>query len=88
MEEKIHDLEQENKKLSKLLKDGIGNEKILKIAEAVCKAELLSLEDVSRAIKDYCCDLIDAGKDMVEVTEFNADLQKILSREIFGKETE
>jgi len=23
---------------------------------------------------------------MIEVTEFNADLQKILSREIFGKE--
>ena len=34
------------------------------------------IELVSRAIKDYCCNLIDAGKDNVEVTEFNADIQK------------
>ena len=43
-------------------------------------ANLVSLEDVSKAIKDYCCELIDQGKDAVEVTEFNADLQSILSK--------
>lgn len=48
-------------------------------------ANLMSLDDVSRAIKDYCCDLIDAGKDMVEVTEFNADLQKKLKSYIGEK---
>lgn len=78
------------------IKGGIYPVFVKNVVEAVAKelledappAKLLSLEDVSRAIKDYCCDLIDAGKDMVEVTEFNADLQKILSGEIFGKETE
>lgn len=79
------------------IKGGIYPVFVKNVVEAVAKelledvtppAKLLSLEDVSQAIKDYCCDLIDAGKDMVEVTEFNADLQKILSREIFGKETE
>ena len=79
------------------IKGGIYPVFVKNVVEAVAKelledvtppAKLLSLEDVSRAIKDYCCDLIDAGKDMVEVTEFNADLQKILTREIFGKETE
>ena len=48
-------------------------------------ANLVSLEDVSKAIKDYCCELIDQGKDAVEVTEFNADIQKRISAEIFGK---
>ena len=79
------------------IKGGIYPVFVKNVVEAVAKelledvtppAKFLSLENVSRAIKDYCCDLIDAGKDMVEVTEFNADLQKILSREIFGKETE
>lgn len=46
---------------------------------------LVSLDDVSAAIKQYCCDLIDAGKDVVEVTEFNADLQKILKSYIGDK---
>ena len=36
------------------------------------------LELVSRAIKDYCHDLVNAGKDNVEVTEFNAEIQKAL----------
>ena len=47
---------------------------------------LVSLDDVSAAIKQYCCDLIDAGKDVVEITEFNADLQKMLQFYIGEKE--
>lgn len=39
-------------------------------------ANLVSLDDLSKAIKDYCCELIDQGKDAVEVTEFNAEIQK------------
>lgn len=41
-------------------------------------AKAPSLELVSRAIKDYCYSLICAGKDSVEVTEFNADFQCFL----------
>lgn len=37
-----------------------------------------TLELVQRAIKDYCCNLIAAEKDSVEVTEFNADFQCFL----------
>lgn len=55
------------------------------LEDVIHPRKLLSLDDVSLAIKDYCCDLIDAGKDMVEVTEFNADLQKILKSYIGEK---
>ena len=54
--------------------------------EDVPPAKFLSLEIVSRAIKAYCCDLIDSGKVMVEVTEFNADLQNILEYYIGEKD--
>ena len=39
-------------------------------------ANLVSFEEVSKAIRDYCCELIDQGKDAVEVTEFNAEILK------------
>ena len=40
--------------------------------------DLMSIDAVREAIKRYCCKLIDEGKYLVEVTEFNADLQRIL----------
>lgn len=40
--------------------------------------DLVSIDAVREAIKRYCHKLIDEGKDLVEVTEFNADLQRIL----------
>lgn len=64
MEEKIHDLEQENKKLSKLLKDGIGKEKILKNAEAVCKADT-----VARVRQRIRFELTKVGGFPVEIAE-------------------
>lgn len=42
----------------------------------------MSFDAVREAIKRYCYKLIDEGKDLVEVTEFNADLQKILGKEV------
>ena len=41
-------------------------------------AKLLSLEDVSQAITDYCKSLIDNGRDTVDVVDLHADLQAIL----------
>lgn len=55
------------------------------LLENAVPTNLVSLEDVSKAIKDYCCELIVQGKDAVEATEFNADIQKRISAEIFGK---
>lgn len=86
---KMHDSIKE-----RCIKGGIYPAFVKSVVEAVAKelsedvtpAKFLSLEIVSRAIKDYCCDLTDAGKDMVEVTEFNADLQKILEYYIGEKD--
>ena len=35
-------------------------------------------ENLSHAIKKFLCGLIEQGKDVVEITEFNAELQKII----------
>ena len=35
-------------------------------------------ENLSYAIKKFLCGLIEKGKDVVEITEFNAELQKII----------
>lgn len=37
-------------------------------------------EDVSQAISDYCINLVEQGKDSVEVTEFNAEIQRWLQK--------
>ena len=37
-------------------------------------------ENLSHAIKKFLCGLIEQGKDVVEITEFNAELQKIIRR--------
>lgn len=37
-------------------------------------------ENISRAIKKFLCGLIEQGKDVVEITEFDAELQKIIRR--------
>ena len=37
-------------------------------------------KNLSRAIRRFLCGLIDQGKDVVEITEFNAELQKIIRR--------
>lgn len=39
---------------------------------------VIDREVLSRRIKDFLCDLICKGKDFVEITEFNAELQKII----------
>ena len=44
--------------------------------------DLVSIDAVREAIKCYCHKLIDEGKDLVEITEFNADLQRILEKEV------
>lgn len=38
--------------------------------------DYIKRKDVAELIRTYCIDLIDHGKDNVEVTEFNADIQK------------
>ena len=40
--------------------------------------DYIKRSDVESLIKSFCCDLIDKGRDSVEVTEFNADIQKKL----------
>ena len=39
---------------------------------------LIDSRELSRVLKDYFKALISAGKDLVEITEFNAELQKII----------
>ena len=41
---------------------------------------VIDREVLSRRIKDFLCDLIEKGKDVVEITEFNAELHKIIER--------
>ena len=41
---------------------------------------VIDREVLSRRIKKFLCGLIDQGKDVVEITEFNAELQKIIRR--------
>lgn len=38
-------------------------------------------ERLSQAVKNYCVDLVYKGKEVVEVTEFNAEIQKYLRDE-------
>ena len=40
--------------------------------------KFIDSEKLSRAVKEFLCDLICKGKDFVEITEFNAELQKII----------
>ena len=40
--------------------------------------KFIDSEKLSRAVKEFLCDLIGKGKDFVEITEFNAELQKII----------
>lgn len=40
--------------------------------------KFIDSEKLSRAVKEFLCGLIDKGKDFVEITEFNAELQKII----------
>ncbi len=37
-------------------------------------------EKLSKAVKKFLINLIEKGKDLVEITEFNAELQKILDK--------
>lgn len=40
--------------------------------------KFIDSEKLSRAVKEFLRGLIDNGKDFVEITEFNAELQKII----------
>lgn len=40
--------------------------------------KFIDSEKLSRAVKEFLCGLIDKGKDFVEITKFNAELQKII----------
>lgn len=44
--------------------------------------DLVSIDAVRDAIKRYCHKLIDEDKNFFEVTEFNADLQRFLRKEV------
>ncbi len=41
---------------------------------------VIDREVLSREIKKFLCDLINKGNNVVEITEFNAELQRILRR--------
>lgn len=40
--------------------------------------KFIDSDKLSRAVKDFLCGLIEKGKDVVEITEFNAELHKII----------
>lgn len=40
--------------------------------------KFIDQEKLSRAVKDFLCGLIDKGKDVVEITEFNFEFMKML----------
>ena len=42
--------------------------------------KVIDSDKLSRAVKDFLCGLIDKGKDVVEITEFNAELHKIIEK--------
>lgn len=42
--------------------------------------EYIKLADAQQCIKDYLKELIDEGKDNVEITEFNVEIQKRLAQ--------
>ena len=44
----------------------------------MAEKRLIDSRELSRILKDYFKALISAGKDLVEITEFNAELQKII----------
>lgn len=46
--------------------------------EALEVCEYIKRSDVEALIKDFCKNIIEDGRDFVEVTEFNADIQKKL----------
>lgn len=45
----------------------------------MAEKRLIDSRELSRILRDYFKALISAGKDLVEITEFNAELQKIIS---------
>ena len=44
----------------------------------MAEKRLIDSSELSRVLKEYFCTLIESGKDLVEITEFNAELQKII----------
>lgn len=44
----------------------------------MAEKRLIDSQELSRVLKEYFCALIESGKDLVEITEFNAELQKII----------
>ena len=44
----------------------------------MAEKRLIDRAVLSKEIKDFLCGLIEQGKDVVEITEFNAELQKII----------
>lgn len=40
--------------------------------------KFIDSDKLSRAVKNFLCELIEKGKDVVEITEFNAELHKII----------
>ena len=42
--------------------------------------KVIDSEKLSKAVKDFLCGLIEKGKDVVEITEFNAELHKIIEK--------
>ena len=41
--------------------------------------DYIKREDVAKLVRTYCKDLVNRNKDSVEVTEFNADIQRKLA---------
>lgn len=44
----------------------------------MAEKRLIDSRELSRVLKEYFCALIESGQDLVEITEFNAELQKII----------
>lgn len=44
----------------------------------MAEKRLIDSQELSRVLKEYFCALIESGQDLVEITEFNAELQKII----------
>lgn len=61
---------------------GIIREQEKRIAEFSATQDFVSIDAVRDAIKRYCHKLIDEDKNFFEVTEFNANIQRFLGKEV------
>ena len=46
----------------------------------VMEKKFIDQDKLSKAVKNFLCGLIEKGKDVVEITEFNSELHKIIEK--------